>query len=177
MRRFLHRHQAPAPRRAIALAAFGAFAAVAAVGAANAYGPWPLLVAPFGASCALLFAARASPLAQPSAVLGGHLVSTAIALALRSILPDVWWAAALAVALAIAAMLWLRVLHPPGAADPLVVFALDPGLDFLLTPMLFGALALVLLATAYHRLTGAAYPLPHPEATRRRAAQRAHVEP
>lgn len=162
MRWLFARSQPHASTRAIALAALGAFLAVAAVGAADAAGPWKLLVAPFGATCALLFAAPASPLAQPSAVLGGHLVSTLIGLLLRAALPDVWWAAALAVAVAIAVMMALRVLHPPGAGMPLVVFALDPGFGFLVTPVLVGAGALVLIALVFHRATGTPYPAAKP---------------
>src|SRR6266481_2473468 len=40
-----------------------------------------LLIAPFGASCVLVFALPNSPLAQPRNVIGGHLISTAIGLA------------------------------------------------------------------------------------------------
>lgn len=162
MRFFFHRHQPAAPARAIALAAFGAFAAVAAIGLAHGAGPIALLIPSFGASCALLFAAPGSPLAQPSAVIGGHVVSTATALLLRAALPDAWWAAAMAVAVAIALMMALRVLHPPGAANPLVVFALDPGFGFLVAPVLVGAVALVAMATLYHRLSGATYPTRKP---------------
>jgi CBS-domain-containing membrane protein len=74
-------------------------------------------------------------------------------------LPEVWWAAALAVGLAIAAMAALRVTHPPAGADPLVVFVSDPDLAFLLFPTLSGAVILVAVAALYHRSTGTAYPL------------------
>ncbi|MBU6373517.1 MAG: HPP family protein [Alphaproteobacteria bacterium] len=160
MRSFFQRHQPSPTVRQIGLAALGAFLAVAAIAAAHAAGPLALLIPPFGASCALLFAAPGSPLAQPSAVIGGHLVSTLSALLLRAALPDVWWAAALAVAVAVALMMALRVLHPPGAADPLVVFALDPGFGFLLAPVLVGAVGLVAMAALYHRATGTTYPTP-----------------
>lgn len=40
--------------------------------------PW--LMAPFGATCVILFAASASPFAQPRNVIGGHTVSAAIGL-------------------------------------------------------------------------------------------------
>ena len=160
MRSFFARSQ-PAPRpRAILLAGIGASLAVGLLALADQAGPWLLLIAPFGASCALLFGAPGSPLAQPSAVIGGHVVATLTALALQAILPDVWWAPALAVGAAIAAMMRLRVLHPPGAADPIVVFALNAKLSFLIAPVLVGAVALVAMATLYHRLTGVTYPMP-----------------
>jgi CBS-domain-containing membrane protein len=54
--------------------------------------------------------------------------------------------------LAIAVMAALRITHPPAGADPLVTAASDAGLDFLLFPMLFGSLALVLAAALHHRV-------------------------
>ena len=38
----------------------------------------PLMMAPFGASCALLFAAPDSPLAQPRSVIGGHFIASLV---------------------------------------------------------------------------------------------------
>ena len=46
-----------------------------------------LLMAPFGASCVLLFSVPASPLSQPLNVVGGHLVSSAIGVALALFVP------------------------------------------------------------------------------------------
>jgi CBS-domain-containing membrane protein len=39
-----------------------------------------LLIAPFGASCVLVFAVPQSPFAQPRNVIGGHLISATIGL-------------------------------------------------------------------------------------------------
>ncbi|MCP5366988.1 MAG: HPP family protein [Hyphomicrobiales bacterium] len=112
----------------------------------------PFLIAPFGASCVLLFAVPGSPLAQPANVIGGHVLATALALALRAVLPPDWWAISLAVGLVIGAMVALRLTHPPAGADPVVVFLADPGWTFLLAPVLAGAVALVAVAALYHRL-------------------------
>jgi hypothetical protein len=79
-------------------------------------------------------------------------------LALRPVLPNEWWAVAIAVGLAIAMMSALRITHPPAGADPSVVFAANPGWHYLLFRVLSGALALVLIASLYHRASGMAYP-------------------
>ena len=62
-----------------------------------------LLMAPFGASCVLLFSLPNSPLSQPINVIAGHTISVVIGLVLHSFLPVDWWSLALAVGLAIAA--------------------------------------------------------------------------
>jgi CBS-domain-containing membrane protein len=80
-----------------------------------------LLIAPFGASCVLAFALPQSPLAQPRNLIGGHLISTAIGLAVFSWLGTSPVSFGLAVGLAIAAMQLTGTLHPPAGADPIVV--------------------------------------------------------
>jgi CBS-domain-containing membrane protein len=112
----------------------------------------PLLMAPFGATCVLLFSVPNSPLSQPANVIGGHLVSTAIGLMLRMLLPVDWWSLGLAVGLAIAVMAALRVTHPPAGADPLVVFFDNPGWVYLGLPVVLGSLALIVIAWLFHRL-------------------------
>ena len=111
-----------------------------------------LLMAPFGATCVLLFSVPDSPLSQPANVVGGHLVSTAIGLLLHTLLPMEWWSLGLAVGLAIAAMAALRVTHPPAGADPLVVFLDSPGWSYLGLPVASGSLVLVLIAWLFHGL-------------------------
>ncbi len=141
------------------LAGLGGFIAIAVAGALSFYTRTPWLIAPFGASCVLLFSVPASPFSQPMNVVGGHIVSTAAALALHMLLPGEWWAAAIAVGVAISLMALLRVTHPPAGADPILVFATDPSWWFLIMPVLLGAIALVTIAAVFHRLTGTTYPL------------------
>ncbi len=122
--------------------------------------PW--LAAPIGASAVILFALPSSPLAQPWAVVGGNtvsaLVGVATVLALHGLAPDSV-APALGAALAVAAMMLLRCLHPPGGAVALLV-ALGGVVDarYALFPILANSLLLTLAATAYNRATGKAYP-------------------
>ena len=104
----------------------------------------PLLIAPFGASCVLLFAVPRSPLAQPMNVMGGHLVASVLGLALHMVLPSEWWAIALAVGVSISVMAALRIIHPPAGADPVVIFLSDPGWSF--------CLVLVGIATLIHMI-------------------------
>lgn len=158
MRNFYKRSLPRQPIRNAVIAGMGGMIAIAAIGAFTAFAHAPLIMAPFGATCVLLFSVPASPLSQPMNVIGGHVVATIVGLLLRMVLPNEWWAVALAVGVAIALMSALRVTHPPAGADPLVVFAIHPGLEFAVLPVLLGAVSLVLVATMYHRLLGAEYP-------------------
>ncbi|SEB73153.1 HPP family protein [Nitratireductor aquibiodomus] len=159
MHTFFTRHQPAQPAKAVVMAGIGGLLAIGAVGALSVYANAPLLMAPFGASCVLLFSVPSSPLSQPINVIGGHALSTLVGLALRMALPNEWWAAAIAVGVAIAVMAALRVTHPPAGADPLVVFASDPEWDFLFMPAIAGAAMLVGAATMFHRVNRTPYPM------------------
>ena len=133
-------------------AGVGGLLAIGLVAWISRYSGHPLLMAPFGATCVLLFSLPASPLSQPVNVIAGHLISTAIGLLLHTLLPDQWWSLGIAVGLAIAAMAAFRVTHPPAGADPLVVFFENAGWDYLVFPVALGSVALVLVAWLFHRI-------------------------
>lgn len=114
-----------------------------------------LIVASMGASAVLLFAVPHGPLSQPWPVLGGHVVSGAIGVACAQHIPDSLIAGAVAVALAIAAMHYLRCIHPPGGATALTaVIGGDSihslGYGYLLTPVLLNTVVILLIAVAFN---------------------------
>jgi len=112
----------------------------------------PLLIAPFGASCVLLFALPQSLLARPRNVIGGHVLSALVGLLVLTVVGDSVLAMAMGVGLAIALMQLTGTLHPPAGGDPLVVILTGASWSFLLQPILAGTTTLVLLAWIYHRL-------------------------
>lgn len=159
MKSYIARHQPHQPLHLSVTAGIGGLIAIGVLGALSVYSGSPLIMAPFGASCVLLFSAPASPLSQPANVIGGHLISTLVGLLVRLVLPNEWWAVAIAIGLAIGIMSALRLTHPPAGADPLVVFAENPGFEFLIMPVLIGTTFLVLIASIYHRYTKGIYPI------------------
>ncbi len=121
------------------------------------------LIAPMGASAVLLFAAPASPLAQPWSIVVGNGVSALMGVLSASLVADPALAAALAVMLAIAAMFLTRSLHPPGGAVALTAVIGGEGIrqlgvGYVLLPVLLNSLLLLLLALCYNRLRGRHYP-------------------
>lgn len=135
----------------------------------------PLLVAPMGASAVLLFAAPASPLAQPWSVLGGNVVAALVGVACAQWIGaagvgfagigPVALAAAVAVCGAIAAMMTLRCLHPPGGAVALMAVLGGPsiqaeGFRYALLPVGLNALILLVIALVFNNATRRRYPHP-----------------
>ena len=136
---------------------------------ANVWGieaPW--MVASVGASAVLVFGLPSSPLAQPWPVLAGSTLSALVGALCALLVPDVAWSGALAVGLALALMVQLRCLHPPGGALALfVVLNHGGGVQLAVFPVLFNVLALLVVAVAYNTLTGRRYP--HPQRAARQA--------
>ncbi len=159
MRRFIHRHQPPMRVRSALLAGSGAALALAALGVFGSLTGHPWLVAPFGASAVLIFAAPTAVLSQPANLVGGHLVGAAIALVLAALAPGHVWLAAVAAGLTISAMVLLRIVHPPAGATALLAYLTDAHWTFIFLPVLAGSLFLVTAAWGWQKLIGGTYPL------------------
>lgn len=113
----------------------------------------PAVIGSMAASAVLLFAVPHGPLSQPWPVLAGHTVSALIGVACARWLPGPDLATAVAVGLAIAAMLALKCVHPPGGATAYTAVAGGEsvhqlGFAFVLYPVLLNALVMVALAVA-----------------------------
>lgn len=115
-----------------------------------------LIMAPFGATCVLLFAVSTSPLAQPRNVILGHFISAFVGLLFLKLFGISMFITALAVGVAIGLMQWLRCVHPPAGANPLVILltanqvSYDWG--FLLFPVLAGSISLVMIALVVNNI-------------------------
>lgn len=140
------------------------------VGGGNVHGPW--MLGSLGASAVLVFGMPSSPLAQPWPVLGGSTLSALVGAGCAALVPDPVLAGALAVGLAIALMVPLRCLHPPGGSMALyVVLTASDGLHLAAFPVLFNVLVLLLAGVVYNSLTGRSYPHPQQSPARTAVAQ------
>jgi len=117
-----------------------------------------MLIGSFGASAVLIYGAIKSPLAQPRNLIGGHVLSAVIGVACyQCFFFNLWFASALAVATAIAAMHATKTLHPPGGATALIavigseqIHAL--GYLYALIPVGLGALMMLAVALVVNNI-------------------------
>lgn len=116
------------------------------------YAAFPLMFVPFATSIVLVMGTPDAEPAQPRALVGGHLLSTAVGLLTLSITGASPWAAATAVGLAMMAMHATRTFHPPAGIDPLIVVAPNMPASFLIAPAALGALLLAASAWLWHNL-------------------------
>lgn len=126
-----------------------------------------LVLASMGASAFLLFVAPHSPLAQPWPVIGGHLVSAFIGVACAQLIPDLPFAAALAVLLSVFVMHTMHCLHPPSAATAMIAVLGGPevhalGWQFCYEVVAINAGLMVVMAIIFNNLVpGRRYPMRH----------------
>lgn len=109
-----------------------------------------MIMAPFGATCVLLFAVSHSPLAKPRNVIFGHLIAAFVGLVFLKYIGTSIFAIAFAVGLSISLMHYFKCIHPPAGATTLVVLltAQTTHYDwgFLIMPVLAGSVALIVVA-------------------------------
>lgn len=111
-----------------------------------------MVIGSFGASAVLIYGAIKSPLAQPRNLIGGHILSAIVGVTSYQMLHgQMWLAASVAVATAIALMHATKTLHPPGGATALIavigshkIHAL--GYLYVLVPVGAGATIMLLVA-------------------------------
>lgn len=135
---------------AIVAGAVGGALAIAAMEALSVFTQFPLMAIPFATSIVLVMGSPEAEPAQPRALVGGHLISTLVGLAVVHALGPGHWTAALAVGLSMVAMHLTRTFHPPAGIDPLVAVVNDMPWSFFVAPVAIGALALAAFAFAWH---------------------------
>ena len=111
-----------------------------------------MLIGSFGASAVLLYGAVKSPLAQPRNLMGGHILSALIGVTSYQLFSShIWFAAAAAVATAIALMHITKTLHPPGGATALIAVIGGDQIHslvyiYVLVPVGIGAFVMLIIA-------------------------------
>lgn len=111
-----------------------------------------LVMAPFGATTVLVFGLPESPLAQPKNVILGHFITAFIGIFFVEYIGVTPLSLALTTGLAVSAMLATKTTHPPAGANPLLIMLTGQSWAFLFTPVLFGAVVIVLLGKMMQQL-------------------------
>ena len=108
------------------------------------YGVW--LMFSFGSSALILFVFYDSEFAKAKNVFFGHLISIIIGILFNHFIGISFISLGLSVGFCITAMMYLKIVHPPAAANPLIALFADVSYDFILFPVMSGSLTLILLA-------------------------------
>ena len=111
-----------------------------------------LLMFSFGATVFLVFALHELETAQPKNVFFGHLVSVLVGIIFNETIGFNFYSLGLAVGVAVTLMIYLKIMHPPAASNPLVVLFTDVSFEYILFPVIFGTLAIIVMSIFLNRI-------------------------
>jgi CBS-domain-containing membrane protein len=104
-----------------------------------------LLIAPFGATCIIVFGFYGLPIAKYENVVGAYF----IAIVLGFIVPYTLWGVSLAVALTLFAMIKANYIHPPAGGIPLLIHYSQPQMSEFVLSTTMGVLAIILISIPF----------------------------
>ena len=109
----------------------------------------------------LLFGYPESPFAQPKNIFFGHLLTASVGVMFVNFIPlPLYLAIPLAVGIAVGLMILLNVTHPPAGGNPVIVLMASASYDYLLNPIIFGSIILLLFGVILNRfIAKKKYPL------------------
>ncbi len=130
------------------LASFATFITIYLLGYLAQISGYPILTAPLGASCIIMFGFYGLPIARTRNVL----LAYAIAIAASFIAPSELWGLALAVSLTLFIMIKINFIHPPAGGVPFILhyMHLQPQ-DFVIGTTM-GVLAIILVSIPFRNI-------------------------
>ena len=110
------------------------------------------LLASFGATTVIVFGYHDNPFAQPKNVFFGHLLTTLVGILFITFFGVSFITIGLAVGIAVMLMMAFKIAHPPAGANPIIVMIGSVSFEFLLFPVMAGAITIIIGGIIYNRL-------------------------
>ena len=105
----------------------------------------------FGSTALILFVFHESEFAKAKNVFFGHLISIIIGILFNQFMGISAISLGLSVGLCVTVMMYLKVIHPPAAANPLIALFADVSYEFILFPIVSGSIVLIVLSSFINR--------------------------
>ena len=106
----------------------------------------------FGSTTLIVLIFFESEFAQPGNIFFGHLLGIVIGILFNEFVGMSFLTLGLAVGATITLMMYLKVIHPPAAANPLIALFADVSFEYILFPVVMGVLVIILLAIFFNRI-------------------------
>jgi len=110
------------------------------------------LLASFGATTVIVFGYNDHPFAQPKNIFFGHLLSALVGILFTTFFGVSFITIGLAVGIAVMLMMAFKIAHPPAGANPIIVMIGGVSFEFLLFPVMAGAITIIIGGIIYNRL-------------------------
>ncbi len=113
-------------------------------------GVW--LMFSFGATVFIVFVLYNLETAQPKNIFFGHLVSLLVGIIFNETIGFSFYSLGLSVGVAVTLMVYLKIMHPPAASNPLAVLFTDVSFDYILFPVVVGTIAIIMMSVFINKI-------------------------
>ena len=100
----------------------------------------------FGSTTLIILIFFESEFAQPRNVFFGHLLGIIIGIFFNEFMGMSFLTLGLAVGSTITLMMYLKIIHPPAAANPLIALFADVSLEYIVLPVMAGSIVIIFLS-------------------------------
>ena len=106
----------------------------------------------FGATVFIVFVLYNLETAQPKNVFFGHLVSVIVGIIFNETIGFSFYSLGFSVGVAVALMVYLKIMHPPAASNPLVVLFSDVSFEYILFPVILGSSVIIVMSIFINKI-------------------------
>ena len=100
----------------------------------------------FGSTTLIVLIFYESEFAQPVNIFFGHLLGIVVGILFNELVGISFISLGLSVGLTVTLMMYLKVIHPPAAANPLIALFADVSLNYIFFPVIIGSLTIIILS-------------------------------
>ena len=105
----------------------------------------------FGSSTLIVLVFHDSEFAQPANVFFGHLLAIVIGILFNEFFGMSYLTLGLSVGTTVTLMMYLKIIHPPAAANPLIALFADVSLSYIVFPVIVGSIFIIVLSVIINR--------------------------
>ncbi len=105
----------------------------------------------FGSSTLIVLVFHDSEFAQPANVFFGHLLAIVIGILFNEFFGMSYLTLGLSVGTTVTLMIYLKIIHPPAAANPLIALFADVSLSYIVFPVIVGSIFIIVLSVIINR--------------------------
>ena len=105
----------------------------------------------FGSTTLIVLIFFESEFAQPANIFFGHLLGIVVGILFNELVGISYISLGLSVGVTVTLMMYLKVIHPPAAANPLIALFADVSLDYIFFPVVVGSVSIIILSTIINK--------------------------
>jgi len=109
------------------------------------------LMISFGATSLIVFVLYDKEFAQPGNIFFGHLLGIVIGIFFNELMGMSTLSIAVPVGSTVTLMMYLKVVHPPAAANPLIAIFGDVSIEFIIFPVIAGSIVIIVISVVINR--------------------------